>query len=120
MATPRLSVVNASGAWRLDEFIHQLGLRRYNEELDALISPREGELSFYVCECSDAECTAPLNLSRREYADVRAHGARFAIAVHHEDPETDTLVGEGLRYATIQKLPGPAARMAIAADSRRG
>ena len=111
--------MNASGAWRFGELDHQLGLRRYNEELDVLIAPRGTELSAYVCECSDAGCTSPINLSHREYAEVRANGAQFAIAIDHEDPETDRLVGEGSRYATIEKLPGPAARMAIA-TARRG
>ena len=113
-----LKAVNASGAWRRREFNHQLGLRRYNEELDALISRKGAGLSFYVCECSDAECTCPINLSHLEYAEIRGNGAQFAIAVHHEDPETDRLVSEGFRYATIEKLPGPAARMAIATDGR--
>lgn len=96
-----------------------MGLRRHNEKLNApIVSLARRALTSYVCECADGDCVARIELSAREYAAVRAEGARFAIAIHHEDPETDLLVDEGSRYATIEKLPGRASRMAVAADPR--
>jgi hypothetical protein len=43
----------------------------------------------FVCECSDRTCRQVNMLTRLEYESLRAHGARFAIALNHENPELD-------------------------------
>jgi hypothetical protein len=108
-------------SWRTGEARNQVRFRALNEEvvvsLDAGRS--EGSIHQFVCECGDAACSEPIRLTSVEYEAVRAHGARFAIAVDHEDPEVEELVAEHRAFATVEKLPGPYARLAMAADPRR-
>lgn len=93
------------GDWREDEAANQSLLRDVNESLDmdrgALA--KKGRAHVYVCECGDASCRDPINLYRDEYAAVRADGTTFAIALNHENPETDRVVVEYERYAVVQK-----------------
>jgi hypothetical protein len=71
----------------------------------------------YVCECSNRGCRDPIRLTRKEYEAVRSVPTWFAIALHHENPEIDQLLGENERFATVEKLPGVGERIARATDS---
>jgi hypothetical protein len=72
----------------------------------------------YICECSDAYCTAPILMTRAEYESVRAVATNFAIAPNHENPELDRVIDEHERFSRISVLPGAYARMAIDTDPR--
>jgi hypothetical protein len=72
----------------------------------------------FVCECSDRTYRQVNMLTRLEYESFRAHGARFAIALNHENPELDQMLEQNERYATSEKLPGPGMRRAFAMDPR--
>ena len=72
----------------------------------------------YICECSDIDCSAAIDLSLAEYEIVRAEPTRFAIAVNHQNPEIDRVVVENVRYATVEKI-GALARIARDTDPRR-
>jgi hypothetical protein len=76
-------------------------------------------MDVYLCECGDSRCTAPINLTRAEYEDIRAYATRFALALNHENPEIDSLVAENERFATIEKSFGEPARIARASNPRR-
>jgi hypothetical protein len=107
--------------WRELEVGNETRSRDINEIEDAnLEHPGGGATNRYVCECSDASCMATIRLTRDEYEQVRAHGARFAIALDHENPELDLLIAEHEGFAVVRKLPGFPARMAMASDPRSG
>jgi hypothetical protein len=73
----------------------------------------------FICECSDRRCTDPITLTRREYEAVRAVPVRFAIALHHENPEIDQVFSENERYAVVEKFDASGAKIARETDPRR-
>ena len=88
------------------------------EESDATLGI-DRAMDVYLCECSDSGCSDPINLTRAEYESIRAVPVRFAIAMNHENPEIDRVVAEQLRFATVEKFYGAAAKIARATDPRR-
>ena len=78
-----------------------------------------GGLDTYLCECSDARCSAPISLTYTEYESVRSSPLRFAIAVNHENPELDSVVAEQLRFAVVEKIGSGAMALARESDPRR-
>jgi hypothetical protein len=107
--------------WREQEVGNETRARDINEIEDANFEhPGGSATNRYVCECSDASCMATISLTQDEYEQVRAHGARFVIALDHENPELDLLVAEHEGFAVVRKLPGFPARLARASDPRGG
>jgi hypothetical protein len=106
--------------WREREVDNETRSRDINEIEDANLEHAGGSATNrYVCECSDASCMATVSLTQVEYEQVRAYGARFVIALDHENPEIDLLVAENDGFAVVRKLPGFPARLARASDPRR-
>lgn len=106
--------------WRLREIANETRFRSANEAIESACDTAGHQaLETYICECSDAACTAPIMLSRDEYEKVRGFATHFAIALDHENPEIDALLIEYERYATVAKLPGVPARFAQDTDPRR-
>ena len=107
--------------WREQEARNETIFREFNEwEMDELGHQDDtaGEHA-YLCECSDRRCTDPIFLTLLEYEAVRSVPIRFAIALNHENPEIDRVVQENVRFATVDKIYGVAARIARANDPRR-
>jgi len=73
----------------------------------------------YACECSYGGCASTIDLSRDEYEAVRQDGIRFAIAINHEDPETERVIAEYARYAVVEKWFGEPRRIANDSNPRR-
>lgn len=91
--------------WRSEEAREQLRARERNERSSASRPRRDGDgLAPYVCECGDAGCREPIELTNEEYALVRSDAAWFAIAPHHENPEIDHVVADHPRFSTVAKL----------------
>jgi hypothetical protein len=107
--------------WRDDEVRNEAHSRDRNEWIEDARGPNgdEGAAEVYVCECGDAACTQRILLTRSEYEEVRGYATRFAVALHHENPEIDQVVSEGGRYAVVQKIAGMPARIARQTDPRR-
>ena len=63
-------------------------------------------------------CRQVIMLTPLEYESVRAYGARFAIALNHENPELHQVLEQNERFATREKLPGPGMRRAFAMNPR--
>jgi hypothetical protein len=106
--------------WREQEVGNETRSREINEWIDeANQSPGTGIQNPFVCECSDASCSATIRLTHGEYEEVRGHGTYFAIAPDHESPDLDLMVSERVGFAIIRKLPGFPARLADASDPRR-
>lgn len=75
------------------------------------------ELSVFVCECSNQQCTLELEITPAEYEQVRADGARFVVAPGHQLPEVERVVEDEGRYLVVEKF-GPAATVARDFDPR--
>jgi hypothetical protein len=108
--------------WREQEATNETIFREMNEWIaEAFDAPLGATrpMDAYLCECSDRRCTEPINLTRPEYESIRSVSVRFAIALNHENPEIDRVLFENLRFATVEKFYGPAAKIARATDPRR-
>ena len=61
--------------WREQEVENETRSREINEWIDeANQSGSLGAENPFVCECSDASCTATIRLTHVEYEEVREHG----------------------------------------------
>ena len=105
--------------WREQEVENETRSREINEWIDESNESSSDASSPFVCECSDGSCTSTIDLTHREYEEVRAHGTHFAIATDHESPDLDAMVSERIGFAIVRKLPGLPARLANASDPRR-
>jgi hypothetical protein len=106
--------------WLVGEVGNETASRELNEWIeDAAEGSSTTSTTSYVCECSDRDCVARIDLTHGEYEDVRTHATRFAIALDHESPDLDVVISEHRRFAVIRKMPGLPARLAIASDPRR-
>ena len=106
--------------WRVEEVGNETRSRDINEWIaESNESSVTGAADPFVCECSDSSCMSTINLTHREYEEVRAHGTQFAIARDHESPDLDLMVSERIGFTIVRKLPGLPARLANASDPRR-
>lgn len=107
--------------WQKLEVENEANFRDLNEwtEADNDEVGDHNAMDAYICECGDASCAAPIQLTRAEYEFVRAEGSYFAIATNHENPEFDRVVEERERYTIVAKWFGEPARIAYASDPRR-
>lgn len=64
----------------------------------------DGDRLELVCECSRLGCSERIVLTPAEYANVRAHSARFALVPGHEDPQLERVVERNDRFAVVEKL----------------
>jgi hypothetical protein len=106
--------------WRMEEVENQVRFREFNEWIRSS-NDRMGNqqpLEEFICECSDRDCREPLLMRRQEYDSIRAQGAQFLMAVNHENPEIDRVLGQNDRFAVSEKLPGAGERRARATDPR--
>ena len=108
--------------WRDQEVRNEVRSRERNEWLEDVRGANGHGLGaeVYLCECGNGACAQRILLTRPEYEAVRGYPTRFAIALHHENPEIDQLVSEGGRYAVVQKIAGTPARIARQTYRRRG
>jgi 3,4-dihydroxy-2-butanone 4-phosphate synthase len=106
--------------WRVREVGNETRSRDLNEWIeDSAEGSATTATTSYVCECSNGDCLARIDLTHTEYEDVRAHPTRFAIALDHESPDLDVVISEYRRFTVIRKIPGLPARLAIASDPRQ-
>jgi hypothetical protein len=88
---------------------NQAIFREVNERIEEVAT---GELADgdapirFVCECSDTDCTAILDLAREEYERVRSEPTWFVIESGHEIPEIERVVGQHDGFAIVQKING--------------
>lgn len=84
--------------------VNEERLRRANELVDAgrADEPR-GRNELFLCECSDDECTATLELRWDEYLEIRKHEIRFVIVPGHETAGLDTIVKRTAGYLVVDK-----------------
>lgn len=70
-----------------------------------------------VCECGNADCTAPLELTPGEYEAVRAVETDFVVAADHFRPELEDVVVDRGAWQIVRKR-GEAGLLAAETDPR--
>jgi len=94
--------------------------REVNERVDELADEQrdhDAELSDYLCECANADCTFRVPLSGVEYEAIRSEPTQFAVLPGHFTPEVEVLVSRRERYWIVKKL-GEAGAYVEALDPR--
>src|SRR5688572_8326228 len=93
--------------------------RQVNERIEEVNeSLGADELSDFLCECGDENCTAPVSLTLAEYEDIRGNPTHFAIAHGHEVIDVERVIEQNERFAVIEKVTGEAERIAVETDPR--
>jgi len=82
--------------------------REINERLESDVADLvEGdERIAFVCECSDTNCRASVELTLAEYAYVRESDQRFALRPGHQLPEIEHVVSEHGDFLVVEKHRG--------------
>lgn len=107
-------------SWRARESEKQVRCREQNESTSrSMAVPDEGGAGSFRCECGDARCRRLIALTASEYACVRAFANRFAIARDHENPESERVLQENERFATVETVTGEATKLARRSDPRQ-
>ena len=99
---------------------NQALFRVVNERMQMLagsFGTLEAEHTF-VCECSDPDCAAQLDLRTEEYEEIRADPARFLIAPGHEISLVEVVVVEKPTYFVVEKIEA-GRQVAVATDPRQ-
>jgi hypothetical protein len=103
--------------WREREARNEARFRTQNEWVETAHAAPKTLLAF-VCECGDGECGRTITLTMAEYEFVRATSNRFAIALNHENPESEIVISECERFAVIDKIVGWGLRISRETDPR--
>jgi hypothetical protein len=96
--------------------LNETTFREVNEGIEAGRRERRGLVPF-VCECGEVGCNAIVEVTLREYEDVRAESRRFLVSPGHGAP-FDELVHGNDRYAVVRKPEGPLGDIADRTDPR--
>jgi hypothetical protein len=94
---------------------NQALFRDVNERIEELVG--EAWHPAFVCECADEHCVETLELSLREYEEIRASPVHFPVKVGHDYPEFERVVEVSDGYAVVEKI-GAAAEVAKKLDPR--
>lgn len=77
--------------------------RQANEAIDRGLWPEQADdLIRFRCECA-MQCGSVVELSPRDYEQVRAHGRRFAVVHGHEIPGVEEVVERHETYTVVEK-----------------
>jgi hypothetical protein len=79
-------------------------LRQVNEAIERGQWPgEEKERVGFRCECAQLGCDQVVELTPREYEQVRAHPRRFVLVNGHEVPAEEVVVESGAGWVVVQK-----------------
>lgn len=93
-----------------DELQERIGtnesvFRQVNEGIERGQWPGEEESPVgFRCECARLGCNELLELSVREYEDVRTHPRRFMVMPGHERVDVELVVERHPGYLVVEKL----------------
>ena len=108
-----------TSSWRDTEARTQTLFRDVNEQIERLTGDFGADgPDRLICECGNTDCTETIGLTRTEYERVRAHASRFAIALNHENPETESIVEQNERFAVVESYAGASSQIARETDPR--
>jgi hypothetical protein len=107
-------------SWRTRESEKQALCREQNESsARARSAPSGGGGGSFRCECGDRDCACAITLTATEYEVVRASATHFVVARNHENPESERVVLENERFATVEIVTGEATKLARRSDPRQ-
>jgi hypothetical protein len=92
-------------------------VKELNEAFDALLP-----LGDWICECANAECFEPIQMSHEEYEAVRAGGGAWFFVKPgdaHVLTDVEDVVERHERYWVVEKI-GVAAELVERRDPRGG
>jgi hypothetical protein len=79
-------------------------IRDVNEGIERGQWPGEEETPVaFRCECARLGCNQLVELSVREYEDVRAHPRRFVVVAGHELQDVETVIETRPGYVIVEK-----------------
>ena len=79
--------------------------RSVNERVEEFVQPGAEEQIDFLCECGDSGCAEKVTLARREYEQVRAYSAQFAVYPGHEIPDIEEVVQRAEQFFVVRKHP---------------
>jgi hypothetical protein len=94
--------------------------RAVNEKIEA-VNLAFGEVSDrmqLVCECGDAQCAEPIELTLAAYESLRSDATLFSVVPGHELPEAEQVVERHEGYSVVRKLEGIPNQIARETDPR--
>ncbi len=80
-------------------------IRDVNEGIERGQWPGEEDTPVgFRCECARLGCNQLIELTVREYEEIRANPRRFVVLPGHEFPDVETLVESRDGYVIVEKL----------------
>ena len=80
------------------------GIRDVNEGIERGQWPGDEDAHVgFRCECARAGCNQLVELTVREYEEVRAHPRRFVVVPGHELPDVETVIATRDGYVIVEK-----------------
>jgi hypothetical protein len=80
-------------------------IRDVNEGIERGQWPGEEDSPVgFRCECARLGCNQLIELTVREYEEVRSHPRRFVVVPGHEVGELETVIEARPRYVIVEKL----------------
>ena len=99
--------------------LRQSLFREVNDQIERLNAEWTNEdQDVVLCECSNADCHEPIEVTAAEYETVRRFPTRFLVKPGHAARESDRVVYETVDYVVVEKI-GRSAETAIRLDPRR-
>ena len=82
----------------------EASIRDVNEGIERGQWPGEEDTPVgFRCECARLGCNQLMELSVREYEEIRAHPRRFVVVPGHENPDVETVVEARAGYLIVEK-----------------
>ena len=83
---------------------NEAGIRDVNEGIERGQWPGDEDTPVgFRCECARPGCNQLVELTVREYEEVRAHPRRFVVVPGHELPDADTVIAARPGYVIVEK-----------------
>lgn len=93
-------------------------LREANEAIERGLWPGDGTTPIrFRCECAQLECNQAVELTARDYEQVRANPRRFVLLDGHENAGAEVVVERREDYIVVEKT-GVGGDVAEDADPR--
>lgn len=80
----------------------QKQLREVNQRIRDVA---ELDISVFICECSDVDCSGTLEVTLEEYDRIRSVPTWFILTPGHADPTVDRVVNENAAFAVVAAPP---------------
>src|SRR3954468_24252500 len=85
---------------------NEAAFRTVHEAIENGRTPRDPDARIaFLCECGAIGCNMLIELTVREYEDVRLHPRRFFVLPGHEVPDVEQVVGRNDGHLVVEKFP---------------